>query len=107
MISPLSAAATGRPTATAALGESIPKTTADFSRSRRERSSAIFILLTQIVARDKTTLHDKLHALHLRYVHERIAGNGNNVCELALFDGSYLAVPAIVQHVRGRQIRGL
>jgi hypothetical protein len=56
----------------------------------------------QLVSHDQAAFHHEPDSFHFGDILERIAGDGDDVGELAFFDRSDLAFPAIVQHPSGR-----
>src|SRR5438046_834794 len=69
--------------------------------------TAFSLASAQFVSHDKAAFHHEPDALHFGDVLERVAGDGDDVRELAFFDAPDLVFPAVVQHARGRKKRSL
>src|SRR6516162_6547602 len=70
--------------------------------SARMTRSFFVSVSSEIIFDHRCIFHDKPNALKLCDICDRIAGNGDDVCEFSGFDGTHAILPA--QHCRG--VRG-
>src|SRR5215470_17056999 len=77
---------------------------------RRERttgrgtSRTSVVIDSPVVADHKAGFHHEPDTLHFRDVHERVAGDRDDIRELSFFDAANLLFPVVVQHRRNLQL---